>query len=92
VPAPETIKAGGPAEIAITITDAKQGTVKALVPVQVEVRDANGKPAEGNGYYGAKDGTLSVKLDIAGNDDPACGRCACANSRRAWRRCGMCEW
>jgi hypothetical protein len=70
VTAPETIKAGNPAEIAITIIDTKQAAVKAIVPVQVEVRDANGKPAEGSGYYGAKDGTLGVKLDIAGNDNP----------------------
>ena len=34
------------------------------------MRDTNGKPAEGSGFYAAKDGKLDVKLDIATNDDP----------------------
>ena len=70
VTAPETAKAGNTATIAIAITDTRKSPVKAMVPVQVEVRDANGKPAEGDGYYSAKDGTLSLKLDIAANEDP----------------------
>lgn len=68
--APETAKAGGSAEIGIAIADATGTAVKAVVPVQVEVRDANGKPAEGSGYYGAEAGALTVKLDVAENDDP----------------------
>jgi hypothetical protein len=44
--------------------------VKAVVPVQLTIRDASGREAEGSGYYGAADGSLSVKLDIASNETP----------------------
>ena len=70
VDAPELAKAGNTATIHLTLTDTKQEPVKAIVPVEVEVRDTNGKPAEGSGFYAAKDGKLDVKLDIATNDDP----------------------
>lgn len=67
--APEMAKAGNTAAIAVTITDTRQSPVKAVVPVKVEIRDANGKPAEGDGFYAAKDGVLNLKLDIAANED-----------------------
>ncbi|MDB6117259.1 MAG: hypothetical protein JWO08_1040, partial [Verrucomicrobiaceae bacterium] len=70
VTTPETAKAGNAVTVEIAITDTRKSPAKAMVPVKVEVRDANGKPAEGDGYYAAKDGTLSLKLDIASNEDP----------------------
>lgn len=70
VTAPETAQAGNAVNVDITITDTRKLPTKAMVPVQVEVRDANGKPAEGDGFYVAKDGTLRLKLDVAANDDP----------------------
>ena len=70
VTAPETAQAGNTAEITVTISDTKLAAVKAILPIELEVRDANGRPAEGNGWYAAKDGTLTVKLDIAANEDP----------------------
>ena len=44
--------------------------MKAIVPVRVDVRDANGKPAEGSGWYAAENGLFSLDLNIASNDDP----------------------
>ena len=41
-----------------------------MVPVRVDVLDAAGKPAEFSGFYGAKDGRVTVKLDLAANDAP----------------------
>lgn len=67
---PDTAATGNIAEVNIAILDNKQTAVKAVLPVQVEVSDANGKPAECSGFYGAKNGSLTVKLDIASNEDP----------------------
>ena len=67
---PEIAKAGNAITVALEVTDTKSAPVSAVIPMQVQVRDANGKTAEGSGYYGAKDGKLTVKLDIATNDDP----------------------
>jgi hypothetical protein len=39
-----------------------------VVPVRVEIRDPAGSDAEWSGYYGAKDGQLELRLDIASND------------------------
>ena len=68
--APETAQAGNPMEITVDLSDTRQPNVKAVVPVQVEIQDANGRPAEGSGYYATKDGSLKVKLDLAANEDP----------------------
>ena len=70
VTAPETARVGNAATIDVAISDTKQAAVKAIVPMQIEVHDANGRPAEGGGFYAAKDGVLKVKLDIAANEDP----------------------
>ena len=67
---PEVAKAGNTTTCTITVTDTRKAAAKAVIPLQIEVRDANGKPAEGEGFYAAKDGTLTLKLDIAVNDDP----------------------
>jgi hypothetical protein len=67
---PEAAKAGNAITIALEVTDTKSSPLSAVIPVQVQVRDANGRAAEGSGFYGAKDGKLTVKLDIATNDDP----------------------
>ncbi len=67
---PEQVKGGGAATVSIKILDAKAAAVRAVSPVRLDIRDANGKPAEGAGFYGAKNGTLTVELNIAPNDDP----------------------
>jgi hypothetical protein len=36
----------------------------------VRIADAKGRPAEGSGYYGARDGVVVVPLDPAPNDAP----------------------
>jgi len=69
VAAPAKVKRGGTADVTVTVADAKGAPIGAVVPVRVEVLDAKGQPAELSGYYGAKDGKLSVRLAIAANDE-----------------------
>jgi hypothetical protein len=67
---PDQAKVGNTTTLTATITDTTSQPVKAVVPVEVSIIDANGKPAEGSGYYAAVNGTVKLKLDLAINDDP----------------------
>ncbi len=67
---PESAKAGNSATVSVSIATTAKEPAKAIIPVKVEIADANGRSAEGSGYYGAKDGRLEIKLDIAANEDP----------------------
>jgi len=44
--------------------------LQAVVPLEVTIRDPQGRVAEQSGYYGAADGKLTLTLDIAPNDAP----------------------
>jgi len=68
VTAPSQVKLGGQAKVDVRVVDAAGKPLTAVVPVQVEILDAQGQPAELSGYYGARDGVLSVTLEIAAND------------------------
>ncbi len=37
---------------------------------KVEIRDAEGREKEFSGYYGAADGQVRIRFDIAPNDPP----------------------
>jgi uncharacterized protein YfaS (alpha-2-macroglobulin family) len=52
----------------VQVVDADHRPVVAVVPVQVQVRDPEGRLAEFSGAYGAADGQLEMVLDIAAND------------------------
>jgi len=41
-----------------------------VIPLEVKIRDANGKEAEGSGFYAAENGMLSLPPSIASNEDP----------------------
>lgn len=53
----------------VAIVDAK-GPVPAVVPVELEIIDPQGVPAEFSGAYAAVDGELRVTVDLASNDVP----------------------
>lgn len=53
----------------IAVVDADGKPVDAVVPLQVRVRDASARSAEGSGYYAAPGGKCTLSLDIAKNDD-----------------------
>lgn len=40
------------------------------MPVKVDILDPAGRAAEFSGYYGAKDGQLEIRWDVAKNDAP----------------------
>jgi len=50
------------------ILDANDQPVNAVIPVHVEVFDAEGRLSEFSGYHAAIEGHLTVTLDIASND------------------------
>lgn len=52
----------------VQILDSDEKPVHAVIPVHVEVFDAEGRLSEFSGHYAAPEGRLSVKLDIASND------------------------
>ena len=64
-----TATLGGSVDLTVTVLDA-EGPVPAVVPVQLEVVDPAGREAEFTGDYAARDGSLTVQLDLAGNDLP----------------------
>ncbi|MBI5821813.1 MAG: hypothetical protein HZA88_22805 [Verrucomicrobia bacterium] len=63
-------KLGEAATVKIAVVDKAGRPLDAIVPVRVDIRDSSGRDAERTGYYGAKDGRLELKLDLAANDQP----------------------
>ena len=70
IAAPDSAQRGDVVDVSITITDSTGEIVPAVIPLRVEITDPAGRPAEFSGDYGAKDGTLKLRLDIASNDAP----------------------
>ena len=56
-------------EVAVTVLAAGR-PVAAVVPLQVTILDAKGRPAEGSGWYGAAGGRQVLRLRLADNDVP----------------------
>lgn len=52
----------------IAVLDNLGKPIRAVVPLEVTILDPEGKPAEFSGWYGAKDGKLTLTLDMASND------------------------
>jgi hypothetical protein len=52
----------------VQILDADKQPVNAVIPVHVEVFDAEGRLSEFSGYHATIEGRLTVTLDIASND------------------------
>jgi hypothetical protein len=67
---PPRVARGGVAAVQVRVLAGPEGTADAVVPVEVRIVDAAGQAAEGSGFYGAKDGQLSLTLDIAPNEAP----------------------
>jgi hypothetical protein len=66
--APDEAPLGGQAQLRVEVLDDRKRPMAAVVPVQVEILDPQGRPAEGSGAYGARDGVLAITLDLAPND------------------------
>jgi len=68
IQAPARARRGQRVSLNAAVVDAEGEPLAAVVPVEVQIIDPQGRPAEFSGYYGAKDGTLAVTLDLAPND------------------------
>ena len=67
---PATATCGNMATIKATLATTDAAPLKAVVPVEIEIHDANGKRSEGSGHYAAENGSIELHLDLAPNDDP----------------------
>lgn len=66
--APARARRGAVVDVAATVVDRQGAALAAVVPVRLEVLDPQGQAAEFSGYYGAKDGKMTVRLTLAPND------------------------
>ena len=74
VEAPETARRGDSVEVGIAVVDEDGRPIDAVVPVKVEFLDPDSRAAEFSGYYGARDGQLRIRLDLAANEVPGLWR------------------
>ena len=65
---PGDARPGDTVTLTFTVTGADGTPIDAVIPVELDIRDPDGRPAEYSGHYGAPGGTLSVALDLAPND------------------------
>lgn len=68
IAAPEATQPGETFEVAVTVEDLSGEPVSAVIPLRVDITDPAGRLAEWSGFYGAANGLLKLKLDIADND------------------------
>ena len=68
--APAEAVPGQDLPVSVTVADETGAPVNAVIPLEIDIRDPDGKRAEFSGYYGAPDGQLSITLTPAVNDTP----------------------
>ena len=68
--APAAAKRGNPVKLTLQVTTTSQSPVNAIIPIRLQIKDANGTLTEGSGHYATEKGTLSLTLDLASNEDP----------------------
>ena len=66
--APGKTKRSESVTVKVMVTDERGNPIKAVIPLRVDIVDAEGRVAEFSGFYGAKDGILNLNLDLASND------------------------
>ena len=54
----------------VQLSDDAGQPLQVIAPLEVTIRDPQGRIAEKSGYYGAANGKLNLTLDIASNDLP----------------------
>jgi hypothetical protein len=74
VTAPERAKPGESITIRAAVVCGEGRPLDAVAPVRVDLVDPHGRPAEWSGYYGAKDGRIEIRADLARNDAPGLWR------------------
>lgn len=66
--APKLARRGESITLKLAVVDAQGHPIEAVIPIRVDIVDAKGRAAEFSGFYGAKDGTISLTIDLASND------------------------
>jgi hypothetical protein len=64
IKAPHQAAAGQAIVCDVTVAGEAGQAIDAVVPVQIQIIDGNGREAEFSGYYGAKGGMVELKLDL----------------------------
>jgi len=85
VEAPPELARGQRGRIVVTVADAEGKAIDAVVPIELAIRDSEGRLAEFSGYHAAVAGRLDVPLEIAPND--CCGVWQVEVRERASGRC-----
>jgi hypothetical protein len=67
---PENATLSNTAKVSARITTTQETPTKLVIPVRVDIRDANGNSAEGSGFYAAENGIVELSLNLAPNEDP----------------------
>ena len=67
---PSKVARGDTVELAFFVVDPNDRPVAAVVPLEVTIRDPEGRVAEFSGYYAAVDGLAKLTFDVAPNDPP----------------------
>jgi hypothetical protein len=70
VQGPAAVDPGQEARLTIEVLDSAGKPVEAVVPMEVSIRDTEGRPCEWSGYYAAVGGRLTLVLQPASNDVP----------------------
>ncbi|NLF29882.1 MAG: hypothetical protein GX591_03225 [Planctomycetes bacterium] len=65
---PASVARGAQATLTVEVCDKAGVPVEAVVPVELTIRDPDGRACEFSGAYAAIDGRVKVVLDIAPND------------------------
>ena len=65
--APKVVSRGESIGISIAVTDGVK-PISAVIPVNVEIVDPEGRRAEFSGSYAATNGQLTIRCDFAAND------------------------
>jgi len=55
-------------QIKIAVVDADNQPMDAVVPLEIDIQDPDGRSAEPSGYYGARDGSVTIPMTPAPND------------------------
>ncbi len=91
VAVPGSAKPGTRVALDLSVNDSEAKPIAAVIPVRIEIRDANGRLAEGSGPHAAENGRLHLDLDLAPNEDPGTWEITVrelASRKARWRRCG----
>jgi hypothetical protein len=70
IAAPDSAAIAKSFPVRVEVVDAAGQPVSAVIPLQIEILDSAGHLVEFSGYYGAKDGQVSLTVDVARNDPP----------------------